>query len=672
MRALLARVDRRVVLAAVLSLSACEGRAPLTAVLNLSRSVLVFTQDNPKAQLRLENRGTANLCVTGVVSTSELFVVTSPRPEQLAFNEEAVVEIELADRPVAQTETAALTISYAPIEPTMAAQGCAAVSNLETKTVTLLHRQVGERPRLSFPEQVVFGIGTPGEPVRTQFEVRSVDVESTRAVTLAYTSPESVTVAEDAPRQLFAGESGTVRLTWIPRSSGELLEDELMIDLGPIGIATVRLRGTTESEPQLTIEPERINTGDFFLEDTSSRVFELVLANKGGRAVEWIAVQEVLPGVAEVELLPATQGTLSPFVDERLQLRVTPNAAGEIQGRIRFHESTERGPILEELAINGRVCSSELRVTPSPLDFGDVSINVPHTREVRLENAGNCPLRVERPTLISNSALGLRLEASATGYELEAGEVATLRVRYEGSVPRGFSGGLDLRTNLQTTATILPILGKALSCADVCPYPNGTANCLSTSANEACQYVGCDSGYFDANDQREDGCETVEPDLDAGDVLRDARGLPALRTSQVGRFQSYSGVLPPPHPARPAGSLSDQDFIRILYDEDNDGGCLLVEIETSDPNIEWGIYRDIHGMNASPPTPRQGVRVDNIRDLNPPDADRNGENPGLYCTRSDLNDDSDFVAFLRRRSGAPRSPGSYTLRFTARPRPGRN
>lgn len=182
---------------------------------------------------------------------------------------------------------------------------------------------------------------------------------------------------------------------------------------------------------ELTVEPRALDFGDQAPGSRATR--ELVVRNVGDASC---ALQSLTLGAANDETfgfegLPWPR-TLGP--DESLAMTVTftagpPALPVERKGTLEVRTADTREPSVT-VDLSARVIFCKLAPSPSPLDFGNVGLNLTATGRVTLTNQGSVDCDVSGLVLEPGSDPNFRLPAQPTGFTVAPGASAAVSVTF--------------------------------------------------------------------------------------------------------------------------------------------------------------------------------------------------------------------------------------------------
>mgnify|MGYP000215225572 CR=1 FL=1 len=186
--------------------------------------------------------------------------------------------------------------------------------------------------------------------------------------------------------------------------------------------------------PSLSIADDELAFGDVRLGTTSNRT--LALTNDGTAPLRVSGID--VEGAAFA--LRGGVGRIEPGETRSVRITFAPSTNGSATGRltVSHNASTARA----EVRLAGRGVRSELAVSPSSIDFGQVRVGETATRSIQLTNEGGAPLRLASLELVE--APGVRL-TPPSNLTVQPGGTRTATITYRPDQPGRLAGSLSVR-----------------------------------------------------------------------------------------------------------------------------------------------------------------------------------------------------------------------------------
>jgi len=158
---------------------------------------------------------------------------------------------------------------------------------------------------------------------------------------------------------------------------------------------------------------------------------------------------------------PGLPALLTPKATVTIEVRYRPSTAGLVTGTLRVDSNasnTPQGPV----ALKGTgvtTAESQLTITPSLVDFGNVLVGQTQTSQVAVTNSGTADLMLTGLTVDGDAALTL---GAAPGLPalLTPKATVTIEVRYRPSTTGLVTGALRVDSNASNTPQVtIPLSG---------------------------------------------------------------------------------------------------------------------------------------------------------------------------------------------------------------------
>ena len=236
---------------------------------------------------------------------------------------------------------------------------------------------------------------------------------------------------------------------------GELIEyvsgfDAISTSNTIMGIIPIGIADTPASIAFGTIVVDRAQPLDFSI------------SNVGGADLAVTNITSDLEGILSIA---STAFTIAPSITQTVPLTLTPVAAGEIHGTLTIESDSPASPTVIPITATAQIPEQEpepgpqpelqpvIEVTPSPIAFGDVTVDQRASITVNIDNVGDADLNVANVS----SDLGEILTISSTAFTTVPGTVRPVTLTLIAVVTGEILGTLTIDSNASTIPTAIPI-----------------------------------------------------------------------------------------------------------------------------------------------------------------------------------------------------------------------
>ncbi len=228
----------------------------------------------------------------------------------------------------------------------------------------------------------------------------------------------------------------------IPRQEIDRTEPET-IEWGPGTEQQVRLRAFVD-DPEIDVEPRDLEFGEVRLSDTESQ--NVTVTNDGAGPLDIGSLNLAGDGADQYELATDPSGeTVAPDENTTIEVSFVPDARSNAPATLEIPSDDPESPLVE-VSLNGTGIAPQFEVlTDDPIRFGSVDPTTDETTDetIEIENRGNEPLTIENVALRDGDVFTVTDEPGT----IEAGETATVTVRFEPNVGGSFADRLTIATD---------------------------------------------------------------------------------------------------------------------------------------------------------------------------------------------------------------------------------
>ena len=141
-----------------------------------------------------------------------------------------------------------------------------------------------------------------------------------------------------------------------------------------------------------------------------------------------------------------------------LQIRFAPPSAGAVTGNLTIVSDAANSPLT--ISLSGTGTQAGLTISPSSLNFGNVTVGQSATQSVKLTNSGNVNVVVNLATLTGS---GLSINGLALPATLTAGQSVSFNVQFAPTTAGGVSGSIVFADNAPDSPQTLLVSGSGVA-----------------------------------------------------------------------------------------------------------------------------------------------------------------------------------------------------------------
>jgi len=276
------------------------------------------------------------------------------------------------------------------------------------------------------------------------------------------------------PATLNPGQQVVLSIAFSPDSVDSFTGDLALATNASGGTANVPLSGTGDAvpAPNLTLSTTSINFGQTLIGSKVSRTLTLTSTGSAPLDINTITVSDAQFSVAT----PSLPATLQPKQQLSLTVTFDPTTVGSDSGTLTVGSNDASGPATVSLGGSGTANkTSQLTVSPTAVNFGNVPLNVASTQPVTVTSTGTAPVTISTGT-VTGSAFSV--SGATFPLTLKPNQSATLQVQFDPSAAGAASGQLTLNSN-STTGGTTQIALRGTGAVTTSPKLTVSANSLS-------------------------------------------------------------------------------------------------------------------------------------------------------------------------------------------------
>ena len=208
----------------------------------------------------------------------------------------------------------------------------------------------------------------------------------------------------------------------------------------------------------LTPSSTSLNFGD--VTDGNSATQSITATNTGTASVDVTQVAISGTGFSIVSGSGAT--TIGVGQSATVQIQFAPQSTGAVSGTLTVTSNASNSPLNISLSGTGTAAAqSGISVTPSPVNFGSVTVGTNSSQPMSLKNTGTANLVISQVTVTGTgfSVQGLAAQTLAAGASVSFSAV------FAPSATGSASGSISITSNAPTSPTAVPLSGTGTAAA---------------------------------------------------------------------------------------------------------------------------------------------------------------------------------------------------------------
>src|ERR1700722_16195487 len=210
----------------------------------------------------------------------------------------------------------------------------------------------------------------------------------------------------------------------------------LLITSGCVGIAGKP--GTAATGVSIEVTPSSVNFGSLTVGQSVTKT--LTVTNSGTKSLSVSGIS--VAGTGFSMKAPALPLVLAAGQTSSVSTTFTATASGNASGKIMINSNAPDSPMIVSLSATAASKSSNLAVTPSSVNFGEVKVGSESTQTVQIKNSGSTSI-----TISSVAVSGTTIPGSAPPATLAAGASASVSAMFKPASAGNASGALTIKSN---------------------------------------------------------------------------------------------------------------------------------------------------------------------------------------------------------------------------------
>jgi archaellum component FlaF (FlaF/FlaG flagellin family) len=360
--------------------------------------------------------------------------------------------------------------------------GCAGITGSTTS-----HNQTGAgflSPSLS---SVSFGDVSIGNTSTQSFNILnsgSTDVNISQAT---LTGAGFTVVGALPSGSIPAGQSSAVQLQFKPQSAGAVSGSLTIVSDASNSPLALPLSGTG-LQAGLSANPSSAALGDVVTGHSNSATITLT---NGGNASVTIS-QDTVSGSGFSTSGLTVPTTIGAGKNTSFSVVFAPTTTGSVNGSLSLTSNAPNSPLTIALSGTGATASYLLSANPSPLNFGNVTVNTNDPLGVKLTNNGNSNVTISAVTL---AGTGFSASGVSNGTILTPNQSATVTVTFDPTALQAYSGTLTVTSNATNSPATVALAGTGSTAPPVsASNPTcGTSASIGASGDDPAAMISGDT-----------------------------------------------------------------------------------------------------------------------------------------------------------------------------------
>jgi HYDIN/CFA65/VesB-like, Ig-like domain/Abnormal spindle-like microcephaly-assoc'd, ASPM-SPD-2-Hydin/Cep192 domain 4 len=388
----------------------------------------------------LTNTGTGSVSISQVAATGAGFTVSGfPGGVTLAAG-----------------QSLPLTANYSPVGAGAVTGSISVVSTATNSPLTISLSGTGVQPQISVaPSSLSFGnlvVGTNGTQKLTISNPGTATLSVTQAA-LAGTAFSTSGLA--LPLSIAPGGTASFNISFAPASAGSVSGSITLISNAATSSLVIPLSGSgVAATLQLSVSPTSMSFGN--LVTGSSATQNVTISNTGNSSVSISQVSETGTGFSVSGItLPVS---LAAGQSTSFGVKFTPASAGSLSGSVTVASNASNSPAT--ITLSGTGVQAQIAVVPSSVSFGSVTVGVPNSQTLTIQNPGTATLSVTQASL---SGTGFTSSGLVLPLSVPAGGSATFNVGFTPAAAGSVSGSITLISNTTNSPLVVPFSGTGIA-----------------------------------------------------------------------------------------------------------------------------------------------------------------------------------------------------------------
>ena len=358
-------------------------------------------------------------------------------------------------------ESATLKASFAPATTASVTGSITVVSNAANGPLKIAVTGTGGQPGLSIsPSSFNFGNVVDGQSKSEAFTVTNTGTLALTLTQLAASGGYTVSGLA-TPTTIASGSSATFSVLFAPRAAGSVAGTVSLVSNAPDSPNVLSLAGTgTAASVTLSASPASVSFTNVHAGNSSSK--SVTILNSGNTSVTLSQVSVSAKDFSVSGL--TTPVTLAAGQNASINVTFQPSASENVTGNITVASSQGADAVI---AVSGNGVQPASSITPSSVNFGNVTVGSPASQMIQLQNSGSGTLTVSQ---VSVTGSGFGIGSLALPLTLSSGQTSNFNVQFNPATAGAATGTVSLVNNAPNSPTTIGLSGTGVAATQVLTF----------------------------------------------------------------------------------------------------------------------------------------------------------------------------------------------------------
>lgn len=401
---------------------------------------------NPTQQVTVTNTGNAAVQISKITPSGAGFAVSGLT----------------APATLNPSQTTTLSVSFAPAATGSVTGSVVITSNANGSPLTIALSGTGAQAGLSVtPASFAFGSVVEGQTKSQSFTVTNTGTATLTIAQIAANGSGFSISGLNTPATLAAGQSTTFSALFAPTAAGSLSGSVVISSNAPNSPNAVALSGTgAAASVTLSANPASVSfTGVTVGSSGSSSV---TITNSGNTSLTISQVSVNAKDFAASGI--STPLTLSAGQNAVMNVSFKPTASEQISGNISVASSQGASAVIP---VAGGGIQAALTVTPSSVNFGNVSVGSPNSQTIQLTNSGTGVLTISQ---VSVTGTGYGTSVLSLPISLNPSQSTTFNVQFAPASAGTIGGSVSVVSNAPGSPAVIALSGTGVASTQVLSF----------------------------------------------------------------------------------------------------------------------------------------------------------------------------------------------------------
>jgi hypothetical protein len=225
----------------------------------------------------------------------------------------------------------------------------------------------------------------------------------------------------------------------------------------------------TTSTPQITVVPSPVGFGNVTVGVTNTQT---VTITNSGTAILTLS-QANLSGAGFTMTGLTLPMSLNPGQQSNFNVAFDPSSASSFTGALSLVSNAPNSPMAIALSGAGVSATLQLSLSPTSLDFGNVTVGQTATQSITVSNSGNSNIDISQ---VNVSGAGFSASGLTPPVTLNPGQNATISVVFAPTASGSASGSVSIVSNATNSPATVALTGSGVTTTSHSVTLNWTAS----------------------------------------------------------------------------------------------------------------------------------------------------------------------------------------------------